>query len=217
MKELVKVCKNGTKVWRVSTSCDRCGGTGRYVWGAIINGVAQYSGTCYKCNGSGIMFRNEYERTAEVEELLKAKAEKKAEEKRKKIAEAEAKRAEEEAKRQAEIQKRREQEAAEKAKSQFVGNVRDRITIEIVNHHSFSYETVYGYSYIHIMKDADGNVYKWSTGNSLGYEVEPDRPNASDWHHIDEDEHFTIIGTIKEHAEYKGTKQTVLTRCKIKA
>jgi len=45
--------------------CQDCGGTGRYVWGTIINGVPQHSGKCYRCNGKGFQTaedrkRNEY-------------------------------------------------------------------------------------------------------------------------------------------------------------
>ena len=32
---------------------------------------------------------------------------------------------------------------------------------------------------------------------------------------IEEGKTYTIKGTVKEHSEYKGTKQTILTRCKI--
>lgn len=221
MKELVKICKNGTKVWRVPTACDRCGGTGTYGWGAVINGAPQYAGTCYKCGGSGVMYRNEYERTPEADELLKAKAEKKAEAKRQRIAEAQARRAEAEAKRAEELQKRKEKQAEEASRSQYVGEVGDRITVRIVHHKSFSYESTFGFRpqtmSIHIMKDADGNVYKWNTANPLGYEQESNDPHVSDWHSIDEDEAFEVTGTVKDHTEYKGTKQTVLTRCKTKA
>ena len=38
-----------------------------------------------------------------------------------------------------------------------------------------------------------------------------------EWHNVEENEEFIVTGTIKEHAEYEGVKQTVLTRCKIKA
>jgi hypothetical protein len=35
--------------------CFRCGpGNGTYYWGAVINGVPQYSGQCFRCHGTGI-------------------------------------------------------------------------------------------------------------------------------------------------------------------
>lgn len=33
--------------------CSRCGGTGTYVWGAIVNGVPSFAGQCFRCGGSG--------------------------------------------------------------------------------------------------------------------------------------------------------------------
>lgn len=45
--------ENGKLYTIVRGTCDRCGGTGRYGWGAIINGNPQHAGVCYKCNGSG--------------------------------------------------------------------------------------------------------------------------------------------------------------------
>lgn len=50
-------------------------------------------------------------------------------------------------------------------------------------------------SYMFLMSDAAGNKYKWST---------------SKWYNEGEDIH--IRATVKEHSEYKGEKQTVLTR-----
>ena len=33
--------------------CPKCGGSGTYVWGAIVNGVPSKSGTCFDCAGKG--------------------------------------------------------------------------------------------------------------------------------------------------------------------
>lgn len=51
-------------------------------------------------------------------------------------------------------------------------------------------------SYMWLMSDEDGNAYKWST--SCYYE---------------EGDEVKLRATIKDHSEYKGTKQTVVTRC----
>lgn len=40
-------------VRKMSIKCDNCRGTGRYSWGACINGVMQHSGPCYRCEGKG--------------------------------------------------------------------------------------------------------------------------------------------------------------------
>lgn len=51
-------------------------------------------------------------------------------------------------------------------------------------------------SYMWLMSDEDGNAYKWST--SCYYE---------------EGDAVKLRATVKDHSEYKGTKQTVVTRC----
>lgn len=51
-------------------------------------------------------------------------------------------------------------------------------------------------NYMYLMSDEDGNKYKWSTGKSY-----------------EEGENVHFKATVKDHTEYKGIKQTVLTRC----
>ena len=99
-------------------------------------------------------------------------------------------------KRQAEI----EAEDKVAAKSQYVGAVGDRLTVntetvELVT----SWDTMYGVTYLYKFVDADGNVFIWKASSAQ-----------------DISKHgLTIKGTVKEHSEYNGTKQTVLTRCKV--
>lgn len=82
--------------------------------------------------------------------------------------------------------------------SQYVGEIKERITIDrpeikIIS----SYETEFGYVYIHKIKDENGNVFIWkSTSGS-------------------HDKADKIVGTVKDHSEFRGVKQTVLTRCKV--
>lgn len=33
--------------------CAKCKGTGRYSWGAVVNGKASKSGQCFSCGGTG--------------------------------------------------------------------------------------------------------------------------------------------------------------------
>lgn len=105
--------------------------------------------------------------------------------------------------------------AAEKAgkQSEYVGKLGDKIAVELTLKKRITYETNYTYygetQYIYIFEDAAGNEYKWNTSKCLMKQIgrfeEP----------IQAGEHITVKGTIKEHDEYNGTKQTVLTRCKI--
>lgn len=33
--------------------CEKCNGTGRYKWGASVNGRGQHEGDCHSCRGTG--------------------------------------------------------------------------------------------------------------------------------------------------------------------
>lgn len=96
---------------------------------------------------------------------------------------------------------------AKESTSQHVGEIGEKITVEVTYIHSSSWEHDYGYGYwttnitnLHTFKDAQGNVFIWKTGNG----IEEDYGTK-----------FTLKGTVKDHSEYNGVKQTVLTRCKL--
>lgn len=70
----------------------------------------------------------------------------------------------------------------------------------------------YGTSYYtYIMQDSDGNVYVWKTSSIMSFE---DSNDTGRLYFIYKGDTLMISGTVKEHSEYKGVKQTVLTRCK---
>lgn len=86
----------------------------------------------------------------------------------------------------------------EPSNSQYVGVVGERIEETLTVTRAITLESYYGTSMMHIMEDADGNVFVWVT-KAKSYP---------------EGKVVTLRGTVKEHREYKGTPQTVLTRCK---
>ena len=92
--------------------------------------------------------------------------------------------------------------AVSAAESAYVGAVKDRLRgLEVIVEKTIALgDYGYGMSYLHNLKDAEGNVFIWKTGNN----------------EFSEGETITIDGTVKEHNEYKGIAQTVLTRCKVK-
>ena len=49
-------------------------------------------------------------------------------------------------------------------------------------------------TYIYKIVDIDGNIYTWKTSGGIAEET------------------TEIVGTVKAHNEYRGTKQTELTR-----
>lgn len=87
--------------------------------------------------------------------------------------------------------------------SEYVGNVKDRITVKIKSVKCVtSWETDFGVTRIYKMIGEDGNVYTWKTGKFI------DDDNSAD---------ISITGTVKAHTEFRGIKQTELTRCRVAA
>ena len=81
--------------------------------------------------------------------------------------------------------------------SNYIGSIGDRIEKTITVTKAIETETKYGRSTMHVMEDADKNVYVWTT-------------TSKSW---GEGSVKVIRGSIKEHKMYKGVKQTILTRC----
>ena len=65
----------------------------------------------------------------------------------------------------------------------------------------------------YILKDAEGNTFTWKTTNGLGIDVKKNEHIT--WESAEEGQTVVLKGTVKEHNEYNGEKQTVLTRCKV--
>lgn len=61
------------------------------------------------------------------------------------------------------------------------------------------------------MKDESGNIFTWTASSPMGLEIN----NA--FHSVKKGDTVILDGTVKDHKEYKGDKQTVLTRCKIQS
>lgn len=219
-RTLVKEFKNGNKLWKYTGTCGNCNGTGVLPYYSHVE-----NGRCFACQGTGIVTWTEKELTPENEAKQAAKAARKWEYYRQKeidrlhgIALIENKRFDE-----------AQQRKAEAAASEWQGTIGKKITITATLSISLYWETPYGIQYMHIMKDAAGNIFKWVTNKALGYyepatdrndyAMEDENGNRFQWHGIEEKnaETFTITGTVKDHGEYKGAKQTALTRCKIAA
>lgn len=43
-------------------TCVKCKGSGRYAWGAFVNGKPTHSGMCYSCRGTGKQDRRQIKR-----------------------------------------------------------------------------------------------------------------------------------------------------------
>ena len=85
-----------------------------------------------------------------------------------------------------------------KGLSDYIGNVGEKITADIKESRLItSWETLYGWTHLYKFVTIDNNVLVWYA--SRAFEGEPKK----------------ITGTIKDHKDYDGEKQTVLTRCKL--
>lgn len=87
--------------------------------------------------------------------------------------------------------------------SNYIGNIGDKITINVekmralyTKKHYYGYNNV-AYTVVYEITDDNGNIFIWSSSNVI------------------EDGVKKLSGTVKDHKEYKGIKQTVLTRCKV--
>lgn len=94
-------------------------------------------------------------------------------------------------------------ENASKNTSEFVGVVKQRLKglkltltkVIFLGHGPF------GSSFLHLMEDAKGNVFSWITTNKM---------------QVAEGTEVCLDATIKQHKEYNGINQTVLTRARVK-
>lgn len=98
--------------------------------------------------------------------------------------------------------------------SEYVGNVGDKVSVKVTYLNTYTYDTNFGSSYIHLFVDDDGNIFKWSTNSRLEYTVKDNHSNYSQWCYLDKGATIQLSGKIKDHNEYRNQKQTVLTRCK---
>lgn len=97
---------------------------------------------------------------------------------------------------QREVEKKIAQRSVPKV-SAHVGEVGQRLTFRVTLVRKADIDTQWGGLAIHVLEDENGNLFVWKTGTgSLKYEIT-----------------YDVKGTIKKHSEYKGKKQTELSRC----
>lgn len=99
------------------------------------------------------------------------------------------------------------EEKIERPNSQFLGAVGSKVsaTVTIKKMIAMSSQIGYhtAYSDLIIMEDESGNCITWKSSSAYKYES------------LKEGNTVSLQGTVKDHREYKGTNQTVLTRCKL--
>jgi hypothetical protein len=94
---------------------------------------------------------------------------------------------------------RKELHAKQAGISQYVGEIKKRQDFTVLVEKVLSFDGNYGTTHLHIMTDPNGNRLTWKSSSTV----------------LDTGKLLTIKATVKGHEEYKGIRQTILTRCQI--
>lgn len=106
------------------------------------------------------------------------------------------------------------------ANGQYVGEPKKRMdfTLTLVSDRTF--DGYYGTTHAYQLADEDGNCIVWMTTSQFGMWVDAATygfdGNGDIWAYAEVGDKVTIRATIKEHSEYRGIKQTVITRAQVK-
>lgn len=101
----------------------------------------------------------------------------------------------------------------EASNSKFMGNIGQRLTVDIATVKLLNiYDGYYGSTWRYQIIDAQGNVFMWDASNSIWdtFRVK-DSLNGD----VVEGLPLQLVGTVKKHDEFRGIKQTWLTRCRV--
>lgn len=108
---------------------------------------------------------------------------------------------------QAREAKKTAQVKAEAEKSEWFGSIKDRVELfNLTCSLIASWDSQFGMTRLYKLVAEDGTVFTWKTGTCLWDNEKQSTP-----------EKVSLKGTIKAHTEFRGVKQTELTRCKIVA
>ena len=102
-------------------------------------------------------------------------------------------------KREVEKELLREKKARMFSASTYVGEIKERRDFEVVVVGQHDIDGTYGTVSIYKLLDRGGNLLTWFSSSAA----------------LKEGESYVLKGTVKAHEEYKGTKQTIITRCKV--
>lgn len=84
--------------------------------------------------------------------------------------------------------------------SKWVGALGTRVTVKAILSGARFIDGQFGCTTLYSFVDTDGNRVKWFSSRDLD---------------LKEGESYSVTGRVKKHGEYKGMKQTILTRCKV--
>lgn len=84
--------------------------------------------------------------------------------------------------------------------SEYVGEIKDKVDVNVTLKFYANFDSQFGTQTLYSFVDDDHNIYVWKT---------------STWLDLEKETKVNLKGTVKDHCEYRGDKQTVLTRCKV--
>ena len=106
-----------------------------------------------------------------------------------------------------------EEKWTEAKKLEYIGNVGDKIQIQVTLENIFFYNSMYGMVTIYKFLDENANILIWKTTSNLERIVTID--GEKECENIQKGETIKIKATIKEHSEYNGSKQTLINRVRV--
>ena len=98
-----------------------------------------------------------------------------------------------------EFKKKKEAEKEQRKRGGYVGEVGKREVFTVTVQRIIPFENDFGIVKLHIMADEQGNNLVWYSSSKV----------------LEEGQTYKLKATVKEHKEYSGEKQTVLTRCAV--
>ena len=99
-----------------------------------------------------------------------------------------------------------ERRSAPRSASAHVGAKGDKLGLRLTLLRVSPIDGDYGVSYLHKFSDASGNLYSWFSTKKL---LSTPAGDAE----LVEGQEYSVWGTVKGHSEFRGQKETQLTRC----
>ena len=106
----------------------------------------------------------------------------------------------------------------------YIGEIGKRYEMTLTLKKRFSFPITIGWKtdemYIYSFEDSNGNTYIWKTTSTIGMDKEVPLKNGDsriEYDFVNNGDTAVVKATVKEHSEYKGTEQTVLSRVTVKS
>lgn len=96
-------------------------------------------------------------------------------------------------------------------KQEYIGSLKERREFNVELIFKTSYETMYGTTVVYSMLDEENRLVTWKATASLSV----NDPETNSTVYMEVGDKFKMVGTIKEHSEYRDNKVTYVNRCKV--